>query len=44
VIGWKEFEMESCATKDNCIIVCSIETSTPWHTYGRLDHVRPRRP
>jgi len=30
VLGWKEFEMEVVRDKnDNCIIVCSIENSTP---------------
>src|ERR1700710_1625002 len=30
VIGWKEFEMEGVRDhKDNCIIVCSIETPDP---------------
>ena len=31
LIGWKEYEMEVVRDKnDNCIIVCSIEISTPW--------------
>jgi carbamoyl-phosphate synthase large subunit len=31
ILGWKEFEMEVVRdTKDNCIIICSIENLTQW--------------
>ena len=41
VLRWKEFEWRWCATRRQCIIICSIETSIRWCAHGRSITIAP---